>query len=456
MAPPAPQPRSNELASRHAIDLPISGAEIERLRLLARHLAQDDHAADDVVQETLLAAMHGSAVPVRDAPAWLRGVVRRLSSNRRRRDAIRAQREAHAAERYAPPTQPDIDQPVLATECARDLERAIDALEPAQAEVVRLTYFDELDSSEISRKLDISPNTVRTRLHRARAAMRQRLAPTYGPGLAGLVAPFSLTREFGTATATTGVTATTVKIVAAAAVAAAISLPLFDAGTGHSAPRTPAGASARVATEERSREEPWVGIRSAVDDTLARAELPATTTRMKVDNVGPVQTASDAPRRTPFRSDPRARLARFEAEVRPPFVAYHDLPPTVRPQVSRYGVFLERATGAFVTVHFLDAHDREVQIDRVDRIAAEQIAFEYEDQVLAIESSLLRAIEEQRYFARTRIAVGETQDSNGAVTLVTVDPETQAAVAGHRERIEQLRSKIGAPRVVLGQVAPAH
>jgi len=49
------------------------------------------------------------------------------------------------------------------------------SLQPAYKDVIILYYYHELDTAEISRVLNIAEGTVRSRLHRARELLRQKL-----------------------------------------------------------------------------------------------------------------------------------------------------------------------------------------------------------------------------------------------------------------------------------------
>ena len=60
------------------------------------------------------------------------------------------------------------------------LGRAVDALPPDLRHAVQLSTLEELNSAEISALLGIPEGTVRTRLMRARALLREALAPALG------------------------------------------------------------------------------------------------------------------------------------------------------------------------------------------------------------------------------------------------------------------------------------
>jgi RNA polymerase sigma-70 factor (ECF subfamily) len=67
------------------------------------------------------------------------------------------------------------DDQLQAGELRALLDRVIAELPPAYRPVVLLRDLEELSTEETAEVLDLSPDVVKTRLHRARAAMRQKL-----------------------------------------------------------------------------------------------------------------------------------------------------------------------------------------------------------------------------------------------------------------------------------------
>jgi RNA polymerase sigma-70 factor, ECF subfamily len=59
--------------------------------------------------------------------------------------------------------------------------RAIDALDPPQREVLVLRDVEGLSAPDVARVLGLSIDAVKSRLHRARVAVRQELAPLLAP-----------------------------------------------------------------------------------------------------------------------------------------------------------------------------------------------------------------------------------------------------------------------------------
>src|SRR5689334_19692922 len=77
-----------------AFDLEAHGAWLRRL---ARALAIDGPAADDLVQETWLSALEHPPESGRSPRPWLSRVLRNLAHNARRAESRRARREREAA-----------------------------------------------------------------------------------------------------------------------------------------------------------------------------------------------------------------------------------------------------------------------------------------------------------------------------------------------------------------------
>jgi len=139
------------------------------LRSLAGHLVADGARADDLVQETWLAALRTPPPATTPRRAWLARVLRSRAANAHRGDARRARREAEAEPPHA------AELPLRAAEAAeaqRLLAEEILALSDEHRTVVVLRYFRGLDSAEIGRELGVPAGTVRWRLSQALEALR--------------------------------------------------------------------------------------------------------------------------------------------------------------------------------------------------------------------------------------------------------------------------------------------
>jgi len=141
------------------------------LRALARSLLLDEGQAEDVVQETYLAALHRSP-PEAGARGWLAAVTRNLALKRLRTETRLRHREAASARTGAHPAAGDV---VAKLELHRRLVDAVHRLdEPYRAAIVH-RYFEELPPREIAARLGIGVRNVETRLRRALERLREDL-----------------------------------------------------------------------------------------------------------------------------------------------------------------------------------------------------------------------------------------------------------------------------------------
>lgn len=132
--------------------------------------------AADVVADTMLVAWRRiDEVPDGDvARLWLYGVARRVLANGRR--SVR--RRHRLGERL----QQDVRRLVesagdvaVGVTASLELRRALAALSVDDREVLQLTAWEGLGPQEIATLLELSPVAVRSRLHRARARLREQL-----------------------------------------------------------------------------------------------------------------------------------------------------------------------------------------------------------------------------------------------------------------------------------------
>jgi RNA polymerase sigma-70 factor (ECF subfamily) len=143
------------------------------LRRLARTLAADPASADDLVQDTWVAALER---PPRasgaDLRAWLAAVARNFARGGSRRGANAKARERAVAR---PETLPSVAESVERVAAQRELVDAVLALAPLERDLVVLRYFEDLPPRAIAARLGLSGATVRSRLSRALAELRGRL-----------------------------------------------------------------------------------------------------------------------------------------------------------------------------------------------------------------------------------------------------------------------------------------
>jgi RNA polymerase sigma-70 factor, ECF subfamily len=168
------------------------------LAYAARRVPRDE--ADDVVAEVFAAAWrHRAHVPEEPLP-WLYRTAAHHVLHRRRSTA----RRSRLADRLgglggdgplAAPVDPT-DDVVARIDAAARVARVLDALPPRDAEILRLSVWEELDAASIAYVLSISPSAVRVRLHRARRRAEHLLAvPVPGPEAPARPAPTPVPEE---------------------------------------------------------------------------------------------------------------------------------------------------------------------------------------------------------------------------------------------------------------------
>lgn len=145
--------------------------------------------ARDLAQEAFLRAyskLHTFEEGARFS-TWLYTIALNLTRSELRKRKVRKTRQvlsfdALAGEDGKSPEPPDTDavppEEILGRrELHRIALREIDALEPEAREVLVLRDMQELSYEEIANVVGCPVGTVRSRLHRARAALRERLSP---------------------------------------------------------------------------------------------------------------------------------------------------------------------------------------------------------------------------------------------------------------------------------------
>jgi RNA polymerase sigma-70 factor, ECF subfamily len=166
--------------------------------LLERHQSQvyrfgmkmcgDREDARDVLQDTLLAMARG----VRDfrgessISTWLYTVARSFCIKKRRRSKF-APETVHSletdlavdAKALADPAESPAEA-LVGKRIEEGLAKAIGDLEPKYREVLVLRDMEGLSAKEVAEVLGIGVDTVKSRLHRARLAVRAQMAPLLG------------------------------------------------------------------------------------------------------------------------------------------------------------------------------------------------------------------------------------------------------------------------------------
>ncbi len=141
---------------------------------VVRRMASDRSEAEAVVQEAWLRAWKArmSLPPESEVFPWLARIAVNVA-----RDVWRKHRpldfsDTSQDELEAPGEEPGPETQVEATQELEWLKRAVADLKPEQRTVIALRYDAGMAYEDIARTLGLPVNTVRTHLHRAKAALR--------------------------------------------------------------------------------------------------------------------------------------------------------------------------------------------------------------------------------------------------------------------------------------------
>jgi RNA polymerase sigma-70 factor (ECF subfamily) len=141
------------------------------LRALARTLVGEADA-DDVVQETWVAAVAHRPSAVHSLRAWLGAVARNVVRQSARAAARRREREAVAARRD---DAPSTDEVVARAAQMRELVERVLALDEPYRTTLLLRFFEGVKPQEIARRVGASEEAVRQRLKRGLDRLREQL-----------------------------------------------------------------------------------------------------------------------------------------------------------------------------------------------------------------------------------------------------------------------------------------
>lgn len=160
------------------------------VRGLARALAGGAASAEDVEQETWLAALSRPPRSGRSLRGWLATVARNVA-RRMRRNATRVERRERRAAR--PEAVGSAARAAAFEEVVRGMSDALLRLSSTQRQVIGLRYYEGLPPREIARRLALPASTVKSCLRAALVRLRAELGATdHRPGglvLAGALDP---------------------------------------------------------------------------------------------------------------------------------------------------------------------------------------------------------------------------------------------------------------------------
>lgn len=139
-----------------------------RLLAIAQKMVSNPADAEDLVQETFLAGIQGLEKFEQRSSlyTWLVSILGRQVTAWRRRSKIRVTVELPEEAAAHGTSQSDMKM---------DITAALNTLTPEHRDILILREFARLSYDEIALSLDLPRGTVESRLHRARALLRQRL-----------------------------------------------------------------------------------------------------------------------------------------------------------------------------------------------------------------------------------------------------------------------------------------
>jgi RNA polymerase sigma-70 factor (ECF subfamily) len=151
-------------------------------------MCRDTEDARDVAQETLLAAARGvSQFREASSPStWLYTIARSFCIKKRRRSkfapaaVVPLDGENLQAAETVPDPGRDPEQELRDRQLGAALDAAISALDPKYREILVLRDVEGLTAAEVAEVTGLGVEAVKSRLHRARIQVRERLAPLLG------------------------------------------------------------------------------------------------------------------------------------------------------------------------------------------------------------------------------------------------------------------------------------
>jgi RNA polymerase sigma-70 factor, ECF subfamily len=160
----------------------------QRVYRVARAIVKDEAEAEDVMQQAYINAFShlGQFEQRSQFSTWLtRITVYEALARRRKRKSEEPFTDFESAEggeamQTLMSTDADPERQAYAHELGRVLEGAVDALPEAYRTVFMLREIEGLSTSETAAGLDLGEEAVKTRLHRARAMIRQSITDQLG------------------------------------------------------------------------------------------------------------------------------------------------------------------------------------------------------------------------------------------------------------------------------------
>jgi RNA polymerase sigma-70 factor, ECF subfamily len=155
----------------------------DRIFRFGMRMCRDEEDARDVVQETMLAVARSADRFRGDASfaGWLFSIARNACAKNRRKRAGQPDTIEPIESSEPLPSETEAPEQVLERRrMQRVLENAIASLEPKHREIVLLRDVEGLSAIEVSDATGLSVAAVKSRLHRARNELREKLQAHFG------------------------------------------------------------------------------------------------------------------------------------------------------------------------------------------------------------------------------------------------------------------------------------
>lgn len=130
-------------------------------------VCHDRECAQDAVQDAFVSmwAARATYKPERGSVVtWAMAVVRHRAIGLARRRSVAARRDEGADRLDDRPSREDVPSDAAARAVSEELAGLLAGLPPAQREVIRLGFFEELTHEEIATRLALPPGTVKGRM----------------------------------------------------------------------------------------------------------------------------------------------------------------------------------------------------------------------------------------------------------------------------------------------------
>ncbi len=145
------------------------------IQRISRSLILDSHSAEDLSQDLWVAFLKNPPSPRGSLRSWLAGTLRNLSRIMFRRENRRRRRERNYSEQQAGTRTPEADENLEQEEILQQVVLAMfDLPEPFRSALI-LRFYEDLPYKEAAHRLDIPLDTMKYRLKRGLALMRDRL-----------------------------------------------------------------------------------------------------------------------------------------------------------------------------------------------------------------------------------------------------------------------------------------